>query len=682
MEMYFAGAENRAIMNDLITIKAPRLLTSYFYVKQRGVKIQEMIDNFEKVVLDSGAFTYMAKIKIKKAPSLEDYQKYLDEYLEFIYDNIGKFIWVANFDIDKLVGHKRVEEWNKEFEKIEAMGQRVCYVAHDRNMQLKNTMEYIEKYKYIGASGVSREKSNAYFSRLYNASFKNKVYTHGFGLTAFNTFQRFPMTTCDSTTYLGGAKFGSTYVWNGSFFETWDYTKKHRRKNLKKWCDLWNINFEGFIGDDVRQVNRFNACAWLENEKFFNKITKTRQWWTKEKLEMAKENSAEVNGKKTKILVVNEKKTKVGKAKTAQKYSSKEKKKLRNEVTHKLRFDVLERDQYTCQYCGLTNEDEYEDGEKVKLVIDHKIPLDKGGTNDLDNLLTACFRCNEGKKDRVLKVDSDEKLHEILNRVELDSVREVISNGATGDNIKEYFKSSKSLVNREVLFEFNDLQKNDRCIKDCEECFADSNLFTDCFKILSSEVRFADDEEGGETTTALAIRKKESFLAVSGDRDDVMACDSCYAIGRCPKYVAGSLCAFNFTSAMNFRNLDDLWDYTIQLQSERVQRQALFEKIDGGSTDKNLTSEIQVLAQLLRQKDGRNRAHFNFGMSGSAPINPINPMNSEQTQQGGNQVGAIGQLVQNFFNSGNKPKEEEKDSKVKDAEETNYTPIDGQEDSK
>ena len=29
--------------------------------------------------------------------------------------------------------------------------------------------------------------------------------------------------------------------------------------------------------------------------------------------------------------------------------------------------------------------------------VDHKIPLDKGGTNDLDNLQTACRPCNQLK---------------------------------------------------------------------------------------------------------------------------------------------------------------------------------------------------------------------------------------------------------------------------------------------
>ncbi len=65
---------------------------------------------------------------------------------------------------------------------------------------------------------------------------------------------------------------------------------------------------------------------------------------------------------------------------------------------HRLRFSVLERDGFCCQYCGRSPK---EDG--VKLVVDHIIPISKGGTNEMSNLITACGDCNRGKSDRLLK---------------------------------------------------------------------------------------------------------------------------------------------------------------------------------------------------------------------------------------------------------------------------------------
>src|SRR3990167_7311576 len=59
-------------------------------------------------------------------------------------------------------------------------------------------------------------------------------------------------------------------------------------------------------------------------------------------------------------------------------------------MNHDLRFKILLRDNFICQYCGRK-------APEVKLEIDHKIPLSKKGTNTPDNLVVACFECNRGK---------------------------------------------------------------------------------------------------------------------------------------------------------------------------------------------------------------------------------------------------------------------------------------------
>ena len=62
-----------------------------------------------------------------------------------------------------------------------------------------------------------------------------------------------------------------------------------------------------------------------------------------------------------------------------------------------LRFRVLARDNFRCVYCGRSARD---DG--VVLEVDHVYPKSKGGKDTMDNLVTACRDCNQGKKDMVL----------------------------------------------------------------------------------------------------------------------------------------------------------------------------------------------------------------------------------------------------------------------------------------
>lgn len=61
-------------------------------------------------------------------------------------------------------------------------------------------------------------------------------------------------------------------------------------------------------------------------------------------------------------------------------------------LSSKMRFSILRRDNFTCQYCGRS-------APKVELQVDHIIPRSKGGLSEPDNLVAVCFECNIGKSD-------------------------------------------------------------------------------------------------------------------------------------------------------------------------------------------------------------------------------------------------------------------------------------------
>lgn len=62
----------------------------------------------------------------------------------------------------------------------------------------------------------------------------------------------------------------------------------------------------------------------------------------------------------------------------------------RNELSPRMRFAVFQRDKFTCVYCGAK-------GEGVRLTVDHVHPVALGGSDDMENLATACSECNAGK---------------------------------------------------------------------------------------------------------------------------------------------------------------------------------------------------------------------------------------------------------------------------------------------
>lgn len=60
-------------------------------------------------------------------------------------------------------------------------------------------------------------------------------------------------------------------------------------------------------------------------------------------------------------------------------------------ISKKIRFEVFKRDGFRCGYCGKTPPE-------VTLEVDHINPKKLDGSDEIENLITACFDCNRGKK--------------------------------------------------------------------------------------------------------------------------------------------------------------------------------------------------------------------------------------------------------------------------------------------
>lgn len=61
-------------------------------------------------------------------------------------------------------------------------------------------------------------------------------------------------------------------------------------------------------------------------------------------------------------------------------------------ISKKIRFEIFKRDGFKCAYCGKSPP-------AVVLEVDHIEPKAKGGKDDINNYITACFDCNRGKRD-------------------------------------------------------------------------------------------------------------------------------------------------------------------------------------------------------------------------------------------------------------------------------------------
>lgn len=58
------------------------------------------------------------------------------------------------------------------------------------------------------------------------------------------------------------------------------------------------------------------------------------------------------------------------------------------------RFEIFNRDKYTCQYCGTQSR---------SLTLDHVVPRYRGGQHTWENVVSACAACNRRKAGRTPK---------------------------------------------------------------------------------------------------------------------------------------------------------------------------------------------------------------------------------------------------------------------------------------
>ena len=76
-------------------------------------------------------------------------------------------------------------------------------------------------------------------------------------------------------------------------------------------------------------------------------------------------------------------------------------------ITGTVRYDVLKRARSRCELCGISHE--------IKaLEVDHIVPRNSGGTDDLSNLQALCYSCNAMKRDR-----DDTDFRQIRNSYEI-----------------------------------------------------------------------------------------------------------------------------------------------------------------------------------------------------------------------------------------------------------------------
>lgn len=184
----------------------PHILESWHYVgKQRYV--DDMRRDGARVFLDSGAFSaFNLGVKL----SVKEYCEYIQRNNDILRVEEGTVMASVLDGIGD-----PLQTWRNQLE-MECRGVRPlpCFHAGEDERYLQ---WYIEKYDYItlgGMVGSSTKQLCVWLDRIWDrylmdGSGRPKLKVHGFGITAIPIMQRYPWYSCDSSSWIQSAAFGS-----------------------------------------------------------------------------------------------------------------------------------------------------------------------------------------------------------------------------------------------------------------------------------------------------------------------------------------------------------------------------------------------------------------------------------------------------------------------------------------
>lgn len=251
------------------------ILVSYHYISKSFKFYDEFLPKLSAengvFMTDSGGFSFIQQL-VSKNELTEETQKeeywlpYLKEYVKWLYDNREHIYVAANLDLDAIVGREVVDRWNIEYFKPLEKHMNIVYVAHRDIAReyndydgLKRLHEYCRRYEYVG---VSQEYKD-YFTRVYSIAKMYKCRVHGFAWTAIPLLKSCPFFSVDSTTWLGGVRYGTSYNYDGKNFRVNDHKKKYVRKFDKLFCKKYGINHQDLLDEKRVAINQYNLHGWL-----------------------------------------------------------------------------------------------------------------------------------------------------------------------------------------------------------------------------------------------------------------------------------------------------------------------------------------------------------------------------------------------------------------------------------
>lgn|GEM_PF-2627900 len=232
MKIFLTGSNNVKELRNFVDMKIKYILLSFinFYNfrdkrniyeklwgKEKNMRLdynmQSVLSKFDKVMIDSGAFSYMSGAIKKQKPREVD--KFAENYGRWLRDNREFYHYFEELDLDFLIDIKKIEEYRVHLEKCAG---KPCIPVWHINRGLEYWKKIVKDYEYVAIGGLVTGEITGmekYASFLINIAHQNNCKVHGLGYTKLCYLQYIHFDSVDSITFRMGSIVGAYF----SFFD-------------------------------------------------------------------------------------------------------------------------------------------------------------------------------------------------------------------------------------------------------------------------------------------------------------------------------------------------------------------------------------------------------------------------------------------------------------------------------
>jgi hypothetical protein len=430
-----------------------------------------------------------------------------------------------------------------------------------------------------------------------------------------------PLFTCDSTTWLVGTQFGEINYFDGRTMKRLK-KDKWKRQYKNKYVALganWNLAER----EDPYELVRMNVLVFLQVEKYIRGIMKNKMYWLQGKNNVTDDPKLEMPKR-----------------------------------------DIVELDEVELPDLDWIKSEEHEDYEYYAKILGIDINMEKEQVIAWIEMFYMFITWNK----ELIELTPDEDLYAAVDifglksqcntrNKSIEALQQCFKDHACGkrhefENLSEKLgQAPPKAKERDKYIEEEThtvVEVPKEQVQSILSRFIPQDTSADMPEISAIDEELQKnniipvrDEKGLFIKGNTLVRNRKK---VYSDLMPKLSCDTCIKAGGCPDYQPGFVCAYNsLFKRFDTRNKADVYDAIttmVEANLERLQRQMIFEMLDGGVADPTVTAMIEQNIKLLtminnmEQQGNRITAQRKVIMDSTGKVETIETVSSNP-QEGG-----------------------------------------------